>query len=126
LQSAKIAFTGTAREEGGISIVHLEPGVSQAIKSFLADKGIQQPIRIDLHFSGCCDASLGLCVDTILETDLSLELDGLTFVISPEIYQLAGKVIISYVDEIGRKGFVLTSSKPISEWDGFAVGDIKI
>ena len=65
-------------------------------------------------------------MDTILETDLSLELDGLTFVISPEIYQLAGEVIISYVDEIGRKGFVLTSSKPISEWDGFAVGDIKI
>ena len=107
-------------------IVKLGPGVSQAIRSFLADKGIQQPIRIDLHFSGCCDSSLYLCVDTIFETDLTLELDGLTFVINPEIYQVVGEVTISYVDEMGRKGFVLTSSKPIGEWDGFSVGDIKI
>jgi Fe-S cluster assembly iron-binding protein IscA len=112
--------------EREISIVKLEPGVSQAIRSFLADKGIQQPIRIDLNFSGCCDASLCLCVDTILETDLTLELDGLTFVINPETYQLVGEVTISYMDEMGRKGFVLTSSKPVSEWDGFGVSDIKI
>jgi len=30
------------------------------------------------------------------------------------------------VDEMGRKGFVLTSSKPVGEWDGFGVSDIKI
>lgn len=104
----------------------MEPGVSQVIKSFLADKGIQQPIRIDLHSSGCCDASLCLCVDTISESDLTLELDSLTFVISPETHQLVGDVKISYVDETGRKGFLLTSAKPIGEWDGFGVSDIKI
>jgi Fe-S cluster assembly iron-binding protein IscA len=104
----------------------LEPGVSQAIRSFLTDKGIQQPIRIELNFSGCCDASLCLRADTILETDLTLQLDGLTFVIDPEIYQLVGEVTASYVDEMGRKGFVLTSSKPAGEWDGFGVSDIKI
>jgi Fe-S cluster assembly iron-binding protein IscA len=104
----------------------LEPGVSQAIRSFLTDKGIQQPIRIELNFSGCCDASLCLRADTILETDLTLQLDGLTFVIDPDIYQLVGEVTASYVDEMGRKGFVLTSSKPVGEWDGFGVSDIKI
>jgi Fe-S cluster assembly iron-binding protein IscA len=107
-------------------MVNLEPGASQVIKSFLANKSIRQPIRINLHFSECCNASPGLCVDTISETDLTLKLDGLTFVISPEIYQLSGEVIVSYVGEIGRKGSVLTPSKPISEWGGFAVGDIKI
>jgi len=107
-------------------IVKLGPGVSQAIGSFRADKGIQQPIRIALYFSGCCDSSLYLCVVTILETDLTLELDGLTFVINPEIYQVVGEVTISYVDEMGRKGFVLTSSKPVGEWDGCGVSDIKI
>jgi Fe-S cluster assembly iron-binding protein IscA len=65
-------------------------------------------------------------VDTALETDLTVELDGLTFVINPEIHQVVGEVTISYVDEIGRKGFILTSSKPVSEWDGFSVSDIKI
>jgi Fe-S cluster assembly iron-binding protein IscA len=104
----------------------LEPGVSQVIKAFLADKGIQQPIRIELNFSGCCDASMCLRTDTILETDLTLQLDGLTFVINPETYQLVGEVNISYVDEMGKKGFVLTSSKPVGEWAGFGVSDIKI
>jgi Fe-S cluster assembly iron-binding protein IscA len=109
-----------------ISIVNLEPGVSQAIRASLDDKSIQQPIRIDLNFSGCCDTSLCLRADTILETDLTLELDGLTFVINPETYQLVGEVTISYVDERGRKGFVLTSSEPVGEWDGFGISDIKI
>jgi len=99
--------------------------VSQAINSSLADIK-RQPIRIELNFSGCCDASLCLRVDTIQETDLTLESDGLTFVINPETYQLVGEVTIAYVDEMGRKGFVLTSSKPIGEWDGFGVTDIKI
>jgi Fe-S cluster assembly iron-binding protein IscA len=67
-----------------------------------------------------------LRTDIILEADLTLELDGLTFVINPETYQLLGEVTVSYVDEMGKKGFVLTSSKPIGEWDGFGVSDIKI
>lgn len=104
----------------------MEPGVSQFIKAFLADKGIQQPVRIELNFSGCCDASICLRTDTILESDLTLELDGLTFVINPETYQLLGEVTISYVDDKGKKGFMLTSSKPVGEWDGFGVSDIKI
>jgi len=65
-------------------------------------------------------------VDTALETDLAVELDDLTFVINREIHQVVGEVTISYVDEVGRKGFILTSSKPVSEWDGFSVSDIRI
>jgi Fe-S cluster assembly iron-binding protein IscA len=104
----------------------LEPGASQAIKSFLADKGLQKPVRIDLNFSGCCDSSLCLRVDNISETDFTLEIDGFIFVINPQTYELVGEVTISYVDEMKRKGFMLTSSKPVGEWDGFGVSDIKL
>ena len=104
----------------------MEPGASQAIKSFLADKSIQKPVRIDLNFSGCCDSSLCLRVDSILETDFTLETAGLIFVINPETYELVGEVTISYVDEMKRKGFMLTSSTPVGEWDGFGVSDIKL
>jgi Fe-S cluster assembly iron-binding protein IscA len=96
------------------------------IKSLLADKNIGRPVRIELNFSGCCDASLCLHAGTIQATDLIQELDGLTFIINPETYKLIGEVTISYVDEMGRKGFVLTSSKPVGEWDGLGVSDIKI
>lgn len=104
----------------------MEPGVSQAIKSFLADKGIQKPVRIDLNFSGCCDSSLCLRVDNISETDFTLETDGLILVINRETYQLVGEVTVLYIDEMGRKGFVLKSSKPVGEWEGFGVSDIKL
>jgi Fe-S cluster assembly iron-binding protein IscA len=103
----------------------LEPGVSQAIKSLLANKGIRHPIRIDVRSSGCCDALLCMCVDRITKADLSLELDGLTFVINRATYELVGDVTVFYADEPGRSGFVLTSSKPLGEWDGFGVSEIK-
>jgi Fe-S cluster assembly iron-binding protein IscA len=63
-------------------------------------------------------------VDIVRESDLIQETDGVVFVISPEIYRLAGEVTISYVDESQRQGFVLTSSKPVTEWDGFSVSSI--
>ena len=109
-----------------ISIINLETGASQAIKSFLADKGIQKPVRIDLNFDGCCDSSLCLRIDAIAETDLTTEIDGLTLVINPEIHELTGEVTVSYVNEMERKGFRLTSSKLLGEWDGFGVSDIKL
>jgi Fe-S cluster assembly iron-binding protein IscA len=116
---------GYGEEEGTISIVTLQAAASQAIRSLLDQQGLlQRPIRIDLQSSGCCDPSLGLRVDTVHESDLIQEIDGLVFIISPEIHRLAGEVTIRYVDDSHRKGFVLTSSKPVSEWDGFGVSSI--
>jgi Fe-S cluster assembly iron-binding protein IscA len=118
---------GPSRQDGEmeISFVRLQPPAGQAIRSFLDAKGLlQQPIRIDLQADGCCDPSLALRVDPMRESDLTQETHGLVFAISPEIYRLTGEVTIRYVDEGLRKGFVLTSSKPISEWDGFSVSSI--
>ena len=106
-------------------MIQLEGNAGRAIKSFLAEKGCQQPIRIQLQSNGCCDPSLCLSADQIRESDLVQEVDELMFVISPETYQLLGEVTISYRDEPGRKGFVITSIKPVSEWEGFGVSNIK-
>ena len=112
--------------EKALPVITLEPGAGQAIKSFLAEQGCQGPIRIDLNSTGCCDVSLGLSVDTVRAADLVQEVDGLQFVMSPEAYQLVGEVTISFVDEREKRGFVLFSSKPVSEWDGFGVCSIRI
>lgn len=105
-------------------MVQLEPGTGQAMKAFLAEKKYQGPIRIDLHSTGCCDVSLGLSADAIRADDLVQEVDGLQFAMSPETYQLVGEVTISH--DSRRKGFVLSSSKPVSEWEGFGVCTIEI
>jgi hypothetical protein len=44
---------------------------------------------------------------------------------SPDTYKLVGNVSISYVDDAPKKGFILTSSKPLNEWEGFAACNIK-
>jgi Fe-S cluster assembly iron-binding protein IscA len=106
-------------------MIKLEPGAGRAIKSFLAERGLQKPLRIEMQSSGCCDATLGLSVDSVHEHDRIYELDGLTFVISPETEQQVGDVTIAYVDDTAGKGFVLTSTIPISEWAGFGVCKIK-
>jgi Fe-S cluster assembly iron-binding protein IscA len=84
------------------------------------------PVRVELKNSGCCDAVLGLRADTLRNPDLTVESDGVIFLISPETYQITGDVTISYVDRAGRKGFMMTSSQHVSEWDGFAVTEIEI
>ena len=109
-----------------MSLVTLEPDAGQAIKSLLSERGIRGPVRIEIQSTGCCDSSLELSVDTVRECDLVEELDGLTFVISPETHELVGEVRISYTDDAGRKGFILTSSNPLSEWDGFATRSIRM
>ena len=108
-----------------MSLVTLEPGAGQAVKSALAEKGAQGPVRLELQFTGCCDPSLGLSVDTIRESDLVQEIDGLTFVMSPETHEVVGKVTISHKQEARRIVFVVTSSKPLSEWDGLLTCGIR-
>ena len=107
-----------------MSLVTLEPGASQALRSDLAEKGVEGPIRIEVRSSGCCDPSLVLTVDKVRGPDLVEELDGITFVMDPETRELVGEVTISCADVAGKRGFVVTSSKPLSEWDGFAVQSI--
>jgi Fe-S cluster assembly iron-binding protein IscA len=108
-----------------MSFVTLEPGAGEAVRSALAEKGVQGSVRLELQFTGCCDPSLGLSVDTIRESDLVQEIDDLTFVMSPETHEVAGEVRISHKEEAQRTVFVLTSSKPLSEWDGLLTCGIR-
>jgi len=106
--------------------VTLGPGTSQAILTFLAGKGLDKLVRIDLGFTGCCDASLSLSAGAAHEGDMVVETEGLTFSLSPDTYELSGDITVNHIAGPGKEGFSVTSSKPISEWDGFGVCNIKI
>jgi Fe-S cluster assembly iron-binding protein IscA len=112
------------KEEETVHMIMLEQGAVRAIRQFFAEKGPLRPVRLELQSSGCCDSLLGLRVDAAREDDLVQEAEGLTLVMSPEISRLAGEVTISHVDDGGRRGFVITSSNPVSEWAGFGVCQI--
>ena len=109
-----------------MSIVKPAPGAIEAVQAFLAERKSPQPVRIDIYSTGCCDASLGLQLDEIRETDLVQEVAGVTFVMRPELHRLVGDVTVSCAAEPGKEGFVLTSVKPLNEWEGFGVCHIRV
>jgi Fe-S cluster assembly iron-binding protein IscA len=109
-----------------MSFIRLTPEAARSIKAFQKEQGLFDPIRIDIQSTGCCDPSLGLFLDRLRPADLIEEADGLQFVISPDIYKTVGEVTITFADERDKKGFVVTASKPLSEWEGFGVCDIRI
>lgn len=109
-----------------MSFIKVTPEAARSLKAFQKEKGVFGPIRVDLQSTGCCDPSLGLFLDRQRPADLIEESDGLQFVINPETRKTVGEVTITFVDEKNKKGFVITSSRPLSEWEGFGVCDIQL
>jgi Fe-S cluster assembly iron-binding protein IscA len=110
----------------GISMVRLKSGAAAVPSAFLNERGMKGTIRIDLGSRGCCDPSLTLSVDHVREDDLVAAVEGIGFVINPDVYRLVGGVTISNVHEKDSSGFVVPSRKPVSEWEGFGLCRIKI
>jgi len=106
-------------------MITVTPHALDNIGMFLIQKGLQGSLRIQLQSTGCCDASLGLMVDVPKATDLKEEIEEITFIVSPEVYELTGDIIISYSTDGLMPGYVITSENPVSEWSGFGVCNIK-
>jgi Fe-S cluster assembly iron-binding protein IscA len=101
-------------------MITCEARALEAVKEELVRQQSAGPVRIELRFVGCCDASLGLRVDGARNEDLVQQIAGVTFVVSPEVFDTAGDITVGYSDEAGRRGFILSSAKAVSEWQGFA------
>jgi Fe-S cluster assembly iron-binding protein IscA len=97
----------------------------KAVREALSRLGSTGPVRIELCFTGCCDPSLGLRVDAAAGTDLVEDMGDVRFVMGRETGDLVGDVTITYVHDRVRKGFVVTSSRPLGEWDGFSACEIR-
>ncbi len=106
-------------------MITITPHALDAIGLFLVQKGISGGIRIQLQSTGCCDASLGLMIDDPKDTDMKEDIEDVIFIISPELYDLTGDIIISYSTDGYMPGFVVISENPVSEWAGFGVCQIK-
>jgi len=112
-------------ENKNMPLINLDQPAIEAIRKELQKKGLPLTLRIEIRSTGCCDASLSLVSNTAEESDLIESVEDLTIRMSPSTYELVGTVSISYVDDAQKKGFVLTSSKPLNEWEGFAACNIK-
>lgn len=101
------------------------PQAIETIRTFLEKNGLQKSVRVHLHSTGCCEASLGLMADDAHDEDWAEDIQGVVFVIGRDLEKLTGNITIAYIAEPHRTGFVLTSENPVSEWSGFGVCDIQ-
>jgi Fe-S cluster assembly iron-binding protein IscA len=108
------------------SIVTLGPGTAGAVKTWMSGNNAQGAVRIEIRSTGCCDASLGMRIDSAREPDLVEIVEEITFVVDREINDLVGQITISRCDEPNRAGFIITSSIPLNEWAGFGTCDIVV
>jgi len=106
-------------------MITVTPHALDAISLFLVQQGISGAIRIQLQSTGCCDASLGLMIDAPMDTDLKENINGVTFVVSPEVNKITGDINIARSMDDSAAGFVVTSEHPVSEWAGFGACTIK-
>jgi Fe-S cluster assembly iron-binding protein IscA len=106
--------------------ITLGPGMAQAIKTWMSGNNARGAVRIEIRSTGCCDASLGMRIDSARESDMVVIAEGITFVVDREIHDLAGKIAIACCDEPNRTGFKITSSIPLNEWAGFGICDIMV
>ena len=107
-------------------LVILGPGTAGAIKTWMSGNNARGPVRIEIRSTGCCDASLGMRIDSGRESEPAVTIEGITFIVDREIQNLAGQISIARCDEPHRKGFIITSSIPINEWAGFGTCEITI
>ena len=107
-------------------MITVTPEAMEAVRIFLEANHLQKTLRILLHSTGCCDASLGLMADDVREDDWTEEIQGILFVIAKHLEKLTGDIVLDYSAEPNRTGFVLTSENPVSEWSGFGVCSIKV
>ncbi|MDA8138859.1 MAG: hypothetical protein M0036_09415 [Desulfobacteraceae bacterium] len=109
-----------------MSFVSLTQAASQAIEIFIKNFGVAKAVRIEIQSSGCCDSSLGLRLDAARDSDLVQESNGIEFIMDRELLGLVGDVNIDYRFGNGQAGFVMTSRKPLNEWQGFGISTIRI
>ncbi|MBI9078063.1 MAG: hypothetical protein JEZ02_21880 [Desulfatibacillum sp.] len=99
---------------------HIDNATLAVIQKFLSDQNLDPWVRVEIQFTGCCDASLGLVADKTRETDLSEKHGDVWMVMDPDTYQTVGMVSITHTKEEYQDGFFLKSERPLNEWAGFA------
>lgn len=88
------------------------------VKDYLSQQNIDSPVRISLMSGGCSGPSLSLSLDEAQENDLTLEQDGVIFIMDKGLASTCGVVKVDFVESKGGcgcsgGGFSITSEKPL-------------
>lgn len=100
-------------------MITLTENAKQAINQQVGNTK-QTHLRIRLQSSGCCDPVLALLIDEPASGDHQIVLDGISLLVDEHTADTCGRINIDYSEKSWAQGFIITSEKPLSEWQGMA------
>lgn len=104
-------------------MIELTQAAVQAIKEQVAAPG-ETHLRVRLQSAGCCDPVLALLIDEPAADDQRTTIDEINLLVDPHTAETCGTINIDYSEKSWAQGFVITSQKPLSEWQGMAACNI--
>ena len=91
----------------------------QAIRQQIADPE-KIHLRVRLQSAGCCDPVLALLIDKPEPGDQEVVIDGINLLVDRHTAATCGRIDIDYAEKTWAQGFIITSEKPLSEWQGIS------
>ena len=95
------------------------------VKEYLNQEKIESPVRIFVMSGGCSGPSLGLALDEARENDLTVEQDGINFLVEKELAESCGAITVDFRESgsgsgsgcgcSGGGGFSIQTEKPLAE-----------
>lgn len=88
------------------------------VKDYLSQNKIESAIRVSLMSGGCSGPSLSLSLDEAKDNDLTVEKDGVNFLIEKGLSATCGAVKVDFIESSGGcgcsgGGFTISCEKPL-------------
>jgi iron-sulfur cluster assembly accessory protein len=90
------------------------------VKDYLSQNNIaDSAIRISMMSGGCSGPSLSLSLDEAKDSDVTVEKDGVSFIMEKGLSEVCGAVKVDFIESNGGGcgcsggGFTITSEKPL-------------
>ncbi|WP_417909520.1 IscA/HesB family protein [Candidatus Electronema sp. PJ] len=88
------------------------------VKDYLSQNKIESAIRVSLMSGGCSGPSLSLSLDEAKESDLTVDKDGVSFIMDKGLSTTCGAVKVDFVESSGGcgcsgGGFTISCENPL-------------
>jgi len=98
-------------------IINITQGAADAFAGFDWEENKGKGVRLFVQGFGCSGPSFGMALDEPKDDDVTLEQNGITFMVDArtgDIISQGGGLNIDYIDEEHRRGYMLGLASPES------------
>ena len=99
-------------------LLNITDNASQAFGAFDWSAHAGKGVRLFVQGMSCSGPSIGMALDQATDEDAVVEHGGISFMMdlqTTEVLRQGGGLIVDYIDEAERRGYLLTMAKPAGD-----------